>query len=113
MVQKTDGINGQKADGMVKKADGINLIDYSPLSVLIMRLSIRFISSWRCKVFANFTLSLQSFCPLWKAVCFAFPVFVLDLVGGPQTLVSPQLWAPTWMKSFLGAGTTSLPHKPI
>jgi hypothetical protein len=23
MVQKTDGINGQKADGMVQKADGI------------------------------------------------------------------------------------------
>jgi hypothetical protein len=40
MVQKTDGINGQKADSMVQKAGGIHLIDYSPLSVLMMVVSI-------------------------------------------------------------------------
>jgi hypothetical protein len=66
----------------------------------------RYQSSWICKALANLTLSLQSFCPLWKAECFAFPVFFLDLVAldltvtfllWASTLIPLRMWAPTWI----------------
>ena len=82
---------------------------------------MRSLSSWISKALANLTLSLQSFCPLWKAECFPFPVFFLDLVAldltatfllWASTFLPPRLCSPTWMGGGPGAGTTALPHNP-